>query len=58
MEICYALGRFILCQETYGHRDLLHTDYVLGLNQQISALDIACHELSVFRQFRELVSHG
>ena len=58
MEIRYALGRFILCQETYGRRDLLHTDYALGLNQQISALDIARHEVSVFRRSRESVSHG
>ena len=58
MEIRYALGRFILRQETYGRRDLLHTDYALGLNQQISALDIARHEVSVFRRSRESVSRG
>ena len=58
MEIRFALGRFILRQETYGRRDLLHTDYVLGLNQQISALDIARHEVSVFRRSGESASHG
>ena len=32
MEIQYALVQFILHQETFGRRDLLHTDYVLGVN--------------------------
>ena len=49
MEICFALVWFILHQETFGHHDLLHTDYVLGLNQRISALDIARHEVTAFR---------
>ena len=58
LEIRYALVRFILHQETFGGHDLLHTDYVLGLNQQISTLDIARREVSVFRRSRESVSHG
>ena len=49
MEIRYALVRFILRQETFGRRDLLHTDYVLGVNQRISALDIARREVTAFR---------
>ena len=49
MEIRFALVRFILRQETFGHHDLLHTDYVLGLNQRISALDITRHEETAFR---------
>ena len=49
MEIRYALVRFILRQEAFGRSDLLSTDYVLGLNQRVSALDIARHEVTVFR---------
>ena len=49
MEIRYALVHFILHQETFGRRDLLHTDYVLGVNQRISALDIARREVTAFR---------
>ena len=49
MEIRFALVWFILWQETFGRHDLLHTDYVLGLNQRISALDIARHEVAAFR---------
>ena len=49
MEIRYALVRFILRQETFGRRDLLHTAYVLGVNQRISALDIARREVTAFR---------
>ena len=37
-----------LRQETFGRHDLLHTDYILGLNQRISALDIARHEVTAF----------
>ena len=48
MEIRYALVRFILRQMTFGRRDLLHTDYVLGINQRVSALDIAHHEVTAF----------
>ena len=32
MEIRYTLVWFILRQETFGRLDLLHTDYVLGVN--------------------------
>ena len=49
MEIRYALVRFILRQETFGRRDLLHTDYTLGVNQRVSALDIARREVRAFR---------
>ena len=48
MEIRYALVRFILRQETFGRQDLLHTNYVLGVNQRISALDIARREVTAF----------
>ena len=49
MAIRYALVQFILRQETFGRRDLLHTDYALGVNQRVSALDIARHEVRAFR---------
>ena len=48
MEIRFALVQFILRQQAYGRPDLLHTDYTLGLNQQIAALDIAHHEMTAF----------
>ena len=58
MEIRYALVRFILRQETFGRRDLLHTDYALGVNQRISALDIARREVTAFRASSDIASRG
>ena len=49
MEIRYALVQFILRQETFGRQDLLHTDYELGVNQRVSALDIARREVRAFQ---------
>ena len=49
MEIRYALVHFILLQKTFGRRDLLHTNYVLGVNQRVSALDITPREVTAFR---------
>ena len=49
MEIRYAIVRFILHQEAFGRGDLLDIDYVLGVNQRISALDIAHQEVTAFR---------
>ena len=48
MEIRFALVQFILHQTTFGRRDLLHTDYVFGINQRVSTLDIARHEVTAF----------
>ena len=58
MEIRYALVRFILRQATFGRRDLLHTDYALGVNQRISALDIARREVTAFRASGDIASQG
>ena len=49
MEIGYALVQFILGQETFSRQDLLHTDYALGVNQRVSALDIARREVRAFQ---------
>ena len=48
MEIRYALVRFILRQKAFGRHDILSTDYTLGLNQRVSALDIARREVTAF----------
>ena len=58
MAIRYALVQFILRQETFGRRNLLHTDYALGVNQRVSALDIARHEVSAFRASSVDASRG
>ena len=58
MEIRYALVRFVLRQEAFGRHDLLSTDYVLGLNQRVSALDIARHEVTAFRASGDHASLG
>ena len=58
MEIRYALVRFILRQMTFGRRDLLHTDYVLGINQRVSALDIARREVTAFQASSDIASRG
>ena len=48
MEIRYPLVLFILHQMTFGRQDLLHIDSVLGINQRVSTLDIACCEVIAF----------
>ena len=58
MEIRYALVRFILRQETFGRQDLLHTNYALGVNQRVSALDIARCEVRAFRASSVAASWG
>ena len=58
MEIRYAIVRFILRQLTFGRGDLLATDYVLGVNQRISALDIARREVTAFRASSTAASRG
>ena len=58
MEIRYALVRFILRQETFGRRDLLHADYALGVNQRVSVLDIARREVRAFRASSVDASRG
>ena len=58
MEIRYAIVRFILHQETFGRGDLLDMDYVLGVNQRISALDIARREVTAFRASSTAASRG
>ena len=54
----YALVRFILRQEAYCRHDLLSTDYALGLNRQVSALDIARHEVRALRASSDIASLG
>ena len=56
MEIRYALVRFILRQMTFGRRDLLHTDYILGINQWVLALDIARREVTAFQASSDIAS--
>ena len=58
MEIRFALVWFILRQTTFGRRDLLHTGYILGINQRVSALDIARHEVTAFRASSAVASRG
>ena len=58
MEIRYALVQFILRQETFGRQDLLHTDYALGVNQRVSALDIARREVRAFQASSVDASRG
>ena len=58
MEIRYALVRFILRQKAFGRHDLLSTDYALGLNQRVSALDIARREVTAFRASSDIATRG
>ena len=58
MEIQYAIVRFILRQETFDPGDLLDTDYVLGVNQRISALDIVRREVTAFQASSAAASRG
>ena len=43
---------------TFGKRDLFHTNYILGINQLVSALDIARHEVTAFRASSDVATHG
>ena len=49
LEVRLALVQFILRQRTYGYEDLLETDFTLGVNSTISAVDIARREVQSFR---------
>ena len=58
LEVRLAVVRFILRQRTYGREDLLETDFTLGVNSIISAIDVGRREVQSFRSSDASINAG